>query len=157
SPPRCAIRRRCVDKVLRLGVLALFPDDGPVTRPPLPSAGSSRDEFPDFTGTMRDSDSCRPVSPDSCARPTIPPLRLPFAPAPPRRRWRGPGGFGSAPPQPTKDGGEQQASPVAGEPWWTFALFLGPGRTLMPGCCGTRTRSLRSFRRWTHCEKLDCG
>ena len=39
SPSRCAIRSRSVDKVLRLGVLALFPDRGPVTRPPFPPPG----------------------------------------------------------------------------------------------------------------------
>src|SRR5262245_18415161 len=27
----------------------------------------------------------------------------------------------------------------------------------MPGPCGTQARSLRSFRRWTRCEKLDFG
>lgn len=94
SPPRCAVRGRYRDKGLRLGVLALVPDRGPVARPSLPSAGSSRDEFPDFTGTMEGSDSCCPVSPDSCARPAIPPRAWLFAPALPRRRPSGPGGFG---------------------------------------------------------------
>src|SRR5262249_22707490 len=59
-----------------------------VTRPPLPSAGSSRDEFPGFHGTRKGSDSYHPVSPDSCARPAIPPLRrtsLPRGPTRPRR------------------------------------------------------------------------
>jgi hypothetical protein len=65
--PRSAIRRRFVDRLPRLGVLDLLPDDGSVTRPPLPSAGSSRGECPDLTGTMEGSDSCHPVSPDSCA------------------------------------------------------------------------------------------
>jgi hypothetical protein len=41
SLPRYAIRGRCVDKVLRVGVPALSPDRGSVTRPSLPSAGSS--------------------------------------------------------------------------------------------------------------------
>jgi hypothetical protein len=44
SPSRYAIRGRFVNRVLRLGVPALGPDRGAVTRPPLPSAGSSWDE-----------------------------------------------------------------------------------------------------------------
>src|SRR5262249_20234546 len=60
--------------VPRLGVLARCPDHRSVTRSPLPSARPSRYEFPGVAGTMRDSDSCHPVSPDSCARPAIPPL-----------------------------------------------------------------------------------
>src|SRR5262249_25597526 len=127
--PRHAIRCRSVDKVLRLGVLALFPDNGSVTRPPLPSAGSSRDEFPDFRGTMKGSDPCRPVSPCSCARPAIPSLRRRLRS--PRAR-RGPGGqevWGSAPPQADLVyEGERQVSPVPGEPWCVFALFSDPGR-----------------------------
>ena len=117
SPPRYAIRCRCVDKAVRLGVLALFPDSGPVTRPPLPSAGSSRDEFPDLHGTMKGSDSCCPVSPDSCARPAIPALRRLLRSAVARRGHDGPEFSGSAtPPADEKDEGEQQVSPVAGEP-----------------------------------------
>src|SRR5262249_51914175 len=69
-----AIRRRFVDKVSRLGVLALWPDDDSVTRPSLPSPGSSPAEFPDFYGTTKGSSSGHPVSPDSCARPAIPSL-----------------------------------------------------------------------------------
>jgi hypothetical protein len=62
-PPRCAIRCRYVDKVLRLGVLALLPNSGSVTRHLLPSAGSPRGEFPGLVGSMRCSDSLRTVPP----------------------------------------------------------------------------------------------
>src|SRR5262249_40152029 len=72
-PPRCAIRRRLVHRLPRLGVLDLLPNGGSVTRPSLPSAGSPRGEFPGFHGTTKGSDPCRPVSPDSWARPAIPP------------------------------------------------------------------------------------
>jgi hypothetical protein len=83
---------------------------------------------------MRDSDSCRPVSPDSCARPAIPPCAWAFAPGPPRRRRAGPGGFGFGTPESRRrDEGGRQVSPVTGEPWWTFAVFLDPGRPPMPG------------------------
>src|SRR5262249_8042067 len=99
---RSAIRCRFVNRVLRLGVLARSPDSGSVTRPSLPSAGSARSEFPDFHGTMEDSDPCHPVSTDSCARPAIPPRVWPFAPAAPRRRGGRPGVSGSVPRRPTE-------------------------------------------------------
>lgn len=119
---------------MRLGVLALFPNSGSVTRPSLPSAGSSRDEFPDFHGTMEDSDSCCPVSPDSCARLVIPSLRRLLRSAVARHRHGGQEFSGSATPRTDeKDEGERQVSPVAGEPWWAFAVFLDPGRTPRPG------------------------
>jgi hypothetical protein len=76
-------------------------DPCPVTRPPLPSAGSPRHEFPDFHGTTKGSDPCRPVSPGSCARPAIPPLRRVLRSPPTRRCRGGQGVWGSAPPQPT--------------------------------------------------------
>jgi hypothetical protein len=44
---------------LQLSVLALRPDSGSESRPSFPSAGFSRDEFPDFHGTMEGSDSCQ--------------------------------------------------------------------------------------------------
>jgi len=43
---------------------------------PLPSTGSSRDEFPGFIGTISRSDTCRPLASASvCPRPGL----LPFA------------------------------------------------------------------------------
>src|SRR5262245_21840181 len=107
---------------------------------------------------MRGSDSCRSVSPCYCARPAIPPRVWAFAPAPPRRRRGEPGGlgFGTSRADHT-DEGERRVSPVAGEPWWTFALFLDPDRISAPGPCGVLTRPLRSFRRWARCAKLDFG
>jgi hypothetical protein len=77
-----------------LGVPARCPDHSSVPRPPLPSAGSSRVEFPGFHGTTKGSDPCRPVSPDSWARPAIPSVRRDVrSPQAPTRPGR-PGVFG---------------------------------------------------------------
>src|SRR5436305_11115133 len=59
---RCATRGRLVDSGSGFNAPALLPGHGPATRRPLPSAGSSRHEFPGFTGTMGRSDS-RPSVP----------------------------------------------------------------------------------------------
>jgi len=129
--PGGAIRSRFVNRPLRLGVLDLLPDYGSVTRPSLPSAGSSPGEVPDFRGTMEDSDSCRPVSPDSGAARRYPRCAWGFAPALPRRRQSGPGGCGSAPPRANTWTGESGRSlrllgnPAGRSPCsWTPA---GPG------------------------------
>jgi len=48
---------------------------------PLPSTGSSRDEFPGFIGTISRSDNCRPLASASvCPRPGLLPFALIFFP-----------------------------------------------------------------------------
>jgi len=61
-----AIRRPCVDRGSGLGVPALFPGDGRLTRKP-PSLHRLRagGPFAGFPGTMRPSDSCLPFGPGS--------------------------------------------------------------------------------------------
>ena len=60
---RCAIRCRFVDTSTGSDAPAMFPSNGVMTRCPLPSAGSLRNRFPGFRGTMGHSDSPPSVSP----------------------------------------------------------------------------------------------
>src|SRR5436853_95682 len=57
-----AIRACFVDTVPRLGVLAMFPSLGSSPRPPLPSAGFPRREFPGFVGTTRHGEGSHHVT-----------------------------------------------------------------------------------------------
>jgi hypothetical protein len=97
---RCATRGRLVDSRSGFDAPALLPGHGPATRRPLPSPGSSRHEFPGFSGTTERSDP----------RPSLPPRFVAFARRLPPRApvfvaphkpdaGLGPGVFGSGHPQ----------------------------------------------------------
>jgi hypothetical protein len=104
SHPGYALRGRCGNRGPRLGFLARWLGRGSVTRPSLPSAGRPQGEFPDFHGTIKGSDSYRPVPPDSGVRPAIPPLRRTLRSAGARRTPRQPGVFRFGNPVSRSDG-----------------------------------------------------
>jgi hypothetical protein len=107
----------------------MFPPNGSATRRPLPSAGSPRDGFPGFHGTMERSDSLPPSRRASlCFAWRYHEGRRWFAPAGPERVTGRPG-LDDPVPRPDKHRGGCRASQVPGEPWCAYALFFDPGGT----------------------------
>lgn len=114
-----AIRPRFVDTVPSSCALAMFPPNGSVIRPPLPSTGSSRRDFPRFRGTMGDSDAPRPFRPRFVVfawpyQHLRPALRLSCRAGPPTRQaW---GFFSGGPPSGFGCGGVGASQVPGGSP-----------------------------------------
>src|SRR2546423_6635937 len=112
----------------------MFPSNGSATRHLLPSTGSPRDGFPDFSGTMRCSDSLRTFSPrfvGASLGDTIPCACVRVS-VQVRRR---PGAWGITVWQPlaSMSRWSRRASQVPGEPCCAYAVFFDPGGTHVPG------------------------
>jgi hypothetical protein len=123
-----ASRCRRVDMGPGSDAPAMFPSNGPVTRCPLPSAGSPLVRFPGPVGSMGHSDSLSPSRLASwwfARRYRV--VRLRFAPAGPARVTGGPG-VSHPVPHPDLHRGGCQGVPSSWGARRAYAVFLRPRR-----------------------------
>mgnify|MGYP003542920247 CR=1 FL=1 len=163
SPPRgaggaeSASRGRCVHTRSEFDAPDVCPSRGSLRRRPLPSAGSPWGGFAGLAGTMRRSDPLLPVPPCSVVlRPTVPRVRLWFAPRGPTPA-AGLGLSGAAAPRRLRGPGSNRVSHVPGEPLCLYARVFDPGATDRPGQNGRPARPPTWQRRRLAATSNDFG